>query len=68
MDKQRDDFVWVRPIIGIGSVSHVSGRLRVHCTADIPAEVTRAEWECRFCKLGVLELCEAPPKEEVTNA
>jgi len=56
--KNREDFVWVRPLPQFGSVHISNGPVEVFCTLERPCEVTRAEWEHILKQTEVLELCE----------
>jgi hypothetical protein len=63
MPKQRDDFVLIRPRGGHGSASYHSMGLHVECTREIPAEVTRGEWEAILNGRDIFELCPPTDKE-----
>jgi len=60
MTKPREDFVWIRPGQGCGSVQlDLAGR-RVTITRQEPAEALKSLWLGELAHLGSLELCEAP--------
>jgi len=56
----QEDFVWVRPKADYGSVSITAGRLHCSTTRQVPARLTRAEWEAVFRHYETLEITEAP--------
>lgn len=62
--KRRDDFVWIRPIEGRGSVEFHCGMIHVYCTREEPQEVTRAVWENFLKHRGHLEICQSPQQGE----
>jgi len=65
--KNREDFVWIKPIAQHGAVAINLGPLRFECSQEKPLEVTAAEWECLLEKTGVLEICQAPLSSELEN-
>ena len=65
-ERKGQDFVWVRPAEGFGSVTVVAGNLMVRATRENPCRVTRGEWEAILKRERTLETC--PPPETKTSS
>ena len=65
-ERKGQDFVWVRPAEGFGSVTVVAGNLVVRATREQPFRVTRGEWNAILKTERALETC--PPPEIKTSS
>lgn len=56
--RDREDFLWVRPLEGLGSVR--IPLFKIDCTREQPQEILKLDWEHFLRARGVLELCPSP--------
>jgi hypothetical protein len=69
-DRERKDFVKVRPRAGCGAVNIVDGPFALRLAAGESKEITRAEWVAVYEPTGALELIEetaAPQRSQRTQ-
>lgn len=65
---KNDDFVWVRPKPGYGSVAIVHGPFHCAATLENPAKLTRGEWAVVFKEYEeFLELCDQKDAASIKN-